>query len=422
MKRLAAVGIVYLISLCSCSVDLPDRDISADRKELVFPSKGGTEVICVSTAGPVWDAYSTSSWIEIVEKDVENGKLTVRTEPTEEISDLSGNIVLHSDMEEVLKIRVVQKGNGVIYDRSSLSIMNLHGKVRECSFYFDPTYIWEMNPTYLKNLRFDANGMVTHMEYFDHADLESIDYSADIVWDGERRLSRIEATAPSYGITFSIDFSYADHGKYIETDRLFSYIEGTCWCCSRMWMPRMIKDLSSIKIHNSFATEKNKEIVINVNGDIGTAVLKYGETEMQLYLYTFENGFTRTVDFQWGLEGIAVDGRYTYELDSDGYIKRLIWNSAVFGNLPVMEKRYGNDLCNLLSDYTEFLNFGYALSISRNENGDIISIMDAGAWGFYADYSYNYDQNGNWISVSVSDLGPYNETIPVEKERKIVYY
>ena len=377
-------------------------ELSVNETEIWFSREGGTDTVIVTSEGlDHLNAYSSSSWISLSDIDPETGNLVISVEKTEEIGDLAGEVVVYSELDTTYRIKVTQEGNGIIYDRSSLEIMNLHGKVKELSFYFDPTYVWEQNASYLYNLKFNEAGMLTYMEYFNlNMGGSKINCFCTLSYDDQNRLVNIDVKTDGVismedmtPFEYSISLEYGDHGKYVDVERIFGFLEeNTTWLWYRVWMPRMIKDIKRVTVYNNVTNPTDFYLDFEINETDGSAYLYTSEEPQLLNAYTF-NG---------------------------GYLTRLVQTSSVMGDTPIMDKTYSDVLCNPLMTYVEGLNFNYNMLIERNENSDIIGISESNH-GLQADYQYRYDGNGNWVEITSGNLSIV-ATYPFETSRTIVYY
>lgn len=438
MKKILDLCVIVvfatLAEACSKHETVPyvSPDLSVDETELWFSKDGGSEIVTVSSQGlEHLSAYSSSSWIGLSEIDPETGSLIVSVEKTEEIGDLTGEVVVYSELDTTCRILVTQEGNGIIYDRSTLEIMNLHGKVKECSFFFDPTYVWEQNSSYLYNLKFNENGMLTYMEYFNlNMGGSKITCYCTLTYDDLNRLTNIDVQTDGVvsmedmtPFEYSISLEYGDHGKYIETERIFGFLEeNTTWLWYRVWMPRMIKDITKVTVYNNVTTPTDFYLDFEINEADGSAYLHTSDEPQLLNAYTFIGQYTSTVDYMMNFLGIiSTDSRLTYTVEPEsGYLTGLVQTSSVMGDIPIMDKAYSDDLSNSLMSYVESLNFNYNMLIDRNENSDIIGI-DESTHGLQAAYQYEYDDNGNWVEITSANLS-VEATYPFETKRTIVYY
>lgn len=430
----ASSFLAVLLQACTEKEIAPESrpELSVNETEIWFSREGGTDTVIVTSEGlDHLNAYSSSSWISLSDIDPETGNLVISVEKTEEIGDLAGEVVVYSELDTTYRIKVTQEGNGIIYDRSSLEIMNLHGKVKELSFYFDPTYVWEQNASYLYNLKFNEAGMLTYMEYFNlNMGGSKINCFCTLSYDDQNRLVNIDVKTDGVismedmtPFEYSISLEYGDHGKYVDVERIFGFLEeNTTWLWYRVWMPRMIKDIKRVTVYNNVTNPTDFYLDFEINETDGSAYLYTSEEPQLLNAYTFNGQYTATVDYMMNFLGIiTTDSRLTYTVEPEsGYLTRLVQTSSVMGDTPIMDKTYSDVLCNPLMTYVEGLNFNYNMLIERNENSDIIGISESNH-GLQADYQYRYDGNGNWVEITSGNLSIV-ATYPFETSRTIVYY
>lgn len=426
-KYLLLLLALPLFAACNDSGDntdrLPDAEITVGTDKIDFPSKGGAQTITVAVENSdKWEAYSKVSWIELGQPDFEKGTLEITVAPTEEILDLSGEVVIYAGMNASRSITVSQKGHGVIHERSSLSRMGLKGDISELSHYTVPIYIWELNSDFMRNLRFDEHGMLTYFEHTHYfAPGVTGEFFINISYDQSQRITKIDATSDLIvdGTTtpfkFSFDFSYGNHGKYIETDRFFhEMVAQNAFGCYRLWAPRMIKDLTHVHVVNTSLTT-DWDLIIKVDGDTGSGIQEYesGGQIMggEVFKYTFENGYTKTFSYKSGFTGVLISFMQEYDVDPvSGYIRRITQSSPDIGGDGVtVEKTFFTDLANSMATYKEYMEIGYEMKIGYNENYDVVSIKEDYNV-YHAEFDYDYDSHGNWIQAYTNDI----HTAPVQ--------
>lgn len=419
---------VFILPSCSDST-IEDKRLGAAVTEVKFSKEGGSERIAILAVGiDSWKAYATESWIDVT-VDESGGSIIVSVAPTEEISDLFGKVFVYSDLEQMQEIDVTQEGRGIIYERSSLDIMGLHGPVKTVDFYFSPKSLWLMQTQYLSNLEFDEDGMLVHYEYV-YKTGTSVSFAADLSYDDQRRLSRIKvSTNASAGTDFprdmTIDLCYGNHGKYISTQHIFTVAEA--WNCplwQSQWMPRMIKDLSGIKLTSDFIAEyigvDNVTVDIEVEGDSGEAVYMMGDNTAVLETYTFSGPYTSCMIYDIDFVGIVIPSYITYEIEPEsGYISRFIQrNDEVYGVLS--EEVYSMDVQNSLVSYTDNYQNYSRLSIVYNESLDPITVTHD-SYGYFARFGYTYDDNGNWVELDIQEM-TQNPLMALQTTRTVTYY
>ncbi len=437
--KLFLAGILSL-ALLSCNkepvVEEKPGEWNVETTDLNFTRLGGTETIKVTTKNiDRWSAYSKESWISLGEPDLVNGTLEVTVLPTEEIGDLESSVVLYSGSEFLSTVRITQKGNGVIHERPTLQRMNLKGEIEELSYYVYPAYVWEANPGHLEALKFNSSGMLESFEFTHYfSPVSNMRVEMSIRYDAQRRIERIEGKTDAVIegtndlFEFSFDFEYGSHGKYIETLRLFEYMEThQAFGQYRLWMPTMIKDLAKVKAYNPAIPEVNFEVRIDVIGNDGIGYLEYekdgGPVSTAMNIYTFENNYPKTMTYPDALLGTVVDFVSHYDIDPvSGYLRSVKtycpqWAPGEAGKM--MEKTYLQNLANSLSSYLELINIGYRMNIEYNANYDIAAIQED--YNHYSTkVSYDYDANGNWTGIRLVDADPA-PSISIQESRTIKY-
>lgn len=397
----------------------PEKSIQVDKPELSFPRTGGSAVLNITTENvESWDAYSDISWIELGEPDIESGTLSVTVAATEKIEDMEGEIVIHTVMEEVIRIKVKQDGNGIIYDRSSSSRLGFHGDVKSVEFYCELPYVWEYKPSFMYDLEFDRNGMLTHFRYFEfEAPSYIVNFTADLEYDDDRRLAKMDVKSdvnvPAGGpYEFSLTFEYGDHGKYIETDQLFTWLsDRATYTTHRTWLPRMMKNLTKVSVHNTVTTPNDFCIAIDVTGETGTGTIVMTdetgtEKQMHLYDYVFDGKFTQKIIYPYFFISVELPFMHVYEVEQkSGYITRLYQTAAEDDiGLLIFDKYYDTDLKNSLYRYEDALDYMYSMNITYNENFDIEHIEEIN-FSATSSVEYDYDEHNNWTDMHL-DITP----------------
>lgn len=424
-----SLGLVCFV-LSSCSEGTTEeKRMSSAVEEISFPKEGGSERIAILAEGiDSLNAYATESWIDI-EVDNGNSSVVVSAAPTDEISGLSGKVFVYADIEQMLEIDVSQEGNGIIYERSSLDIMGLHGPVQAVDFYFSPKNLWLMQTQYLSNLEFDENGMLIHYEY-SYVMGSSIDFTADISYDDQNRPASIQvasnaAAGSEFPQDMTIDFIYGDHGKYISMQHIFTVAEA--WNCplwQSQWMPRMLRNLSGIRLTSDFIAgyigTDNVSVDIGVDGDSGEAVYTMGDESYVLETYSFTGDYTTGMVYDINFVGIVIPSYITYEIDPEsGYISRFIQrNDEVYGVLS--EEVYSLDVQNSLISYTDNYQNYSRLLIEYNESLDPISVVHEN-YGYVARFGYSYDDYGNWVELDVLEMTE-DPLQKLQTTRTVTYY
>ena len=432
MKRLIYLFMLFSgLSVVSCTAE-PEQKIVFDSavRQIDFPAEGGCEAVVVFIEGlESWDAYASESWIELT-PDREKGILTVSADETEEVGDISGKVIIYSSLEETIEIEVDQKGWGVIYDRPTKSLMNLRGNVKEVDFWFSPKNMWMMQPQYLYNLVFNEKGMLTHYETNYTTD-KRVDFYADLTYDGDNRLVRIDITSKGgasdyFPAALTVDFSYDDHGKYISTRNMFTIIDSwNCFIYPNVWMPKMIRDLSSVKLTSKFFEQfigrDHVTLDIEVNGDEGQAWYTMTEERQGLFeTYEFSGPYTSAMQYEIVFVGIYIPSWVTYEIRPEsGYITRVQHrNDEVFGILE--EERFDTNIRNTTSSYANNYQNYMRLTVEYNEYFDPVYSHNASQEAT-AKFGYVYDKAGNWTELEIEEMTK-EPGQPLKTSRKITYY
>lgn len=438
-KYLLLAALMFVLAGCSddgnVTEPMPEGPaaIKVDRTELAFSELGGSEVLNITAENTdMWSAFSKISWIEVGEPDLENGTLAITVLPTEEIYDLTGEVIIHTAAEETVKVAVTQKGNGVIHDRSTAKRMNLHGPVKEVSFYFFPIHQWEYLTSQMRNLKFDRDGQMTYFEYIHFSPPDNlIRYNATLEYDSQSRLVKIDVgsnasvdEAGTIPFEFSIGFEYGNHGKYVETDFLFSWLnERYCYVTHRTWLPKMMKNLTKITINNPITIPNDFGFVWDNTAEaVKLWMLSSGNyQEVDFAKYEFTGDYTHKAIYPYSFLGFDTEFAHIYEVDpATGYIlsiKQTDYEGKI--GLDLFNKFYTPNLQNTLSRYEDEFDYGYRMDITYNDNFDVTG-MDEKYHEWYSELGYEYDDHGNWISVLVSS---YPEPfMPVDSERTITYW
>lgn len=416
---------ILLTALVSCTKEPetgPEVSIDTAIKELEFSYEGGTQTVNVFTENAEWwDAYPSQSWIHL-EKDMENGILNVTTAPCSSISDLEGRIVIYSATDSISEIKVKQSGNGIIYDRSSKQLMNLKGRIKSLSSYCNPMFVWQLNPGYLYNLQFNENGMLTHYEFFrqDMMKAKTI-YTIDVEYDAQNRISTINGKTDdkkgNFPESFTMKFSYGNHGKYISTYNLFTASDSWfCYIEDRMWMPAMIKDLEKIELTSDFLETGDIFVEIKVDGDTGIAEDNLGGVNE----YTFTGDYTTKIESQIFFIVSYVPCHTTIEVDpeSGNRISMTSRNDEVFGRFT--ENKYNLDLANTCSYFYDGNGLYCEITAEYNDRCDLTSMYNASR-DSKGVFEYSYDEYGNWTKMEILELTG-DVFSDLETERTIEYY
>lgn len=419
-----ALSMAVIISAASCTQsEQPDTpSMTTAVEEVSFPADGGEyTVYLISENVEVWDAYTTASWVEPV-IDKENNGVILRCAITDEIQDRECRLIVYSDFEETIEIPIKQEGNGIVYERSSKAIMNLHGNVHEVSFYFNPMYVWERNPSYLSNLVFDENGMLTHFEYFyREMDGSMVNHQAECTYDDLNRIVRMDVDMGT--ASFALDFTYSDHDKYIPTDNLFAVCEAWgCYIWNRIWMPKMIKNLASVTLTSEYIEPTSYTTRIDVDGDTGQAVYyAEGVEETLLNSYIFNGEWPSSMEFQKYFVGIYIPAFIDYTLDpSTGNLSAIRhYNDEVYGTF--YQQYFNDDRMNTMRYCYDNLETYYDMELTYNDRLDLTYLNDI-HHGNILSLDYVYDTQGNWTEVTTNEVTGDDIPVAYESTRTITYY
>lgn len=447
-----------LLAVVSACTKEGTPSVNSDVTEIEFTTEGGSRTISVSTEGlESWDVYSSASWAEII-PDFTANTITVNVAPTEDIDDKTCDVVIFSDIRQAQMISIIQKGNGIIYDRPSSKQMGFRGKVRLADFYFDPIHMWEHQPGYLYNLEFDKNGMLTYYEFTYKADIV-VNFAVEVSYNNENRPVKLHAYSSDtsgevFPSEFVIDFTYGSHGKYVNLQNLFAPIEA--WNCPtfyRVWMPDALKNLTGIRLSSDFLrtyqiTEDGKginhvDIIIDTypedewegrwqakyrsylpksgTDDEGNSIQVPNPegTLYELNKYEFTGPFTTKMIYDIDFVGIIIPATVTFDLDQrNGLVyTEEIRNDEVFGQL--LYKTYHSDFNNSCFRYSDDMGTYYRMDIEYNEKYDVSRLYN-GSRDAYADFQYEYDEFGNWKAIECEANSLPLTMFP--STRKIKYY
>lgn len=437
MKRLTIfmTGLLLILTaVLSCTENNGTApDISTSTESIDFPKEGGEWTIAVDVTGSdTWKAYASCSWISL-SPDYEKNTLTIYVPATEDIQDKSEEVIVYSDFEKSVSIKITQKGFGLLHERNSRDLMKIKGKVKGMDFYFDPAHIWEVNPMYFYNLEFSETGMLTHYEYWDrYMDGSMMNYYADVAYDDQNRLESIRVRtdagdADNYPKEFTLSFEYGNHGKYISTRNLLSFADSWfCYVREQIWLPEMIRNLEKITLSSEFierATDGECKspvsLAISVDGNEGKATY-HREKDYEWITYGFTGDYTTSMKYSITFVGWTIDSFVNYEIDPvTGNILRMRhYNDEVFGTF--MEKCYNEDLYNTPATCEDNVWTYYRMAMEYNERYDLTTLT-ADNYGYRADFAYSYDAFGNWTGLQLGE-GSQAPIVPLPETRSITYY
>ncbi|MGN0195763.1 MAG: BACON domain-containing protein [Candidatus Cryptobacteroides sp.] len=459
MKKLNfLLGFAAMIAAVSCAEDVLSPEIHADTEAIAFDTEGGSQTVKVTVMDAAsWTATTTGSWINI-ESNVDAGTIEVTVEPTRDIEDKTGEIIVYTDAETPARIAVTQEGNGIIYDRTSLKLMGIKGKVRSMDFWFDPMHMWEQQAGFFRNLQFNTEGMLTHFE-FTFKQGVVVDFAVDAEYDDNNRITSAHFTTSDlysqyFPSEYTIQFTYGNHGKYVCLENVFYPIETwNCLVYNRAWLPFAMKDLAEVRLVSDylkgyqitedgkgidhvelvFCEEDNQEVAavypysvkyrmyLPETDDDGNKTPNPGGTLYDLNHYAFTGNYTTRMKYDTPFVGIMIPVDVTFDLDQrTGLIyTHEVRNDEVFVGRPLLYKRFYADFRNSCFRYEDDLGTYYRMDISYNDNGDISALYNASRLAS-AKFDYTYDKYGNWVEMSIDTNTELSTDIKTSREIK--YY
>jgi len=353
--------------------------LSVDAQRLVLPAREKTErTINVTARNVRWKARTATEWIALRDTVGEgDGRFTVLADYNTTGKEQTGTIVVSGEGVEDVEIVVERQGEAaVIWDRSSLSRMNLWGAVKGVSFfgmYVNNTLVS------LSDLKFDEAGMLTA---FRRENAQGATLSYTLGYDDRHRLTDL-ACGPN-----SLRIEYGSHGQYISTDNLFNNIGLLFNADYNIWLPRFIKDLEKITVTttNRAGETVTDRFVVRTTQSEGSILWNDDEVET----FTLENGFTATNRFDyWG----TIDGTFTVNPQNGNLLQHV---QSIDGQ-RILNILYNDDFIDTVAEV-----YGEPSSqMTYNDNLDIISVTDADN-GRTSRMSYTYDERNNWVKMDVS--------------------
>lgn len=448
MKNLYLFSFLLLpLSAISCQQE-PDPvpgSIQPVVTEMTFPRWGNTQTLEIEALNLTdWNAYSDMSWIELGEPNLKNGTIEVTVKTTEELNDLHGEIIIYSELEEVAKVAVTQKGNGTIYHRPTSLLLNIKGPVKTVDFYFNPIYVWERNSSHIQNLVFDELGRISSMTYTELTpDMPPVTntHDATFTFDDQNRplnmtvISRDLITA--YGpYEFSIDFTYDNSEKYIEVHQLFyDYFETAVqlYTDARIWMPRMLKGLRRIDLESNVLQAKSYRMDFEPRDDgsilCSDTIEKYDGTidRKELYTYYFEGNYTKSCQY-WKVAYADMEREVLHSVDfvidpESGNIlsETIIFTDHENNNMTdlLREKHYHSNFINSCYSFYDLNTFGYYMNIEYDEQWNATYINDIFR-SVTSEYEYEYDEWGNIVHLDLRIEQPNNRGEYLTQERPYI--
>ena len=384
MKKLFYFACASLLALGTVSCDdddeAPVRSLSATPVTLSFTATPDVpKTIEVQAQNVSWEATTEAGWLELENATgTGNGTITVKASDNTTTDPQNATIVIKAEGVDDVTVTVTQEAGSpaitepaIIWDRSSRSRMNLQGDVKTVSVFGN-----HLDDTFIYNLTFDDNGMLTSYDRM----YGSTTVHFTLTYDGENRLTKIATSE------FAIDLGYADHGKYVSTDNIFTNLSWSFNTDFKVWLPRFIKNLSSITAADS---DYSTSVAINVSGDQGSIVYD-GDEE--------------------GAMPIAFSGEFMSECKTEGYYAttETFTVNPENGNLLVhhiidpfgaMDRKYNDDRINSIS---ELSGGDIQQKAFYNENLDMTRVEDIDDASKNFDIAYEYDEHQNWIKATYS--------------------
>ncbi|MFQ8827027.1 MAG: BACON domain-containing protein [Alistipes sp.] len=360
--------------------EAPGKSLSATPDNLAFTATPDVpKTIEVQAQNVSWEATTEAGWLELENATgTGNGTITVKASDNTTTDPQNATIVIKAEGVDDVTVTVTQEAGSpaitepaIIWDRSSRSRMNLQGNVKTVSIFGN-----HLDDTFIYNLTFDDNGMLTSYDRM----YGSTTVHFTLTYDGENRLTKIATSE------FAIDLGYADHGKYVSTDNIFTNLSYSFNTDFKVWLPRFIKNLSSITAADAgYSTS----IAINVSGDQGSIVYD-GDEE--------------------GAMPIAFSGEFMSECKTEGYYAttETFTVNPENGNLLVhhiidpfgaMDRKYNDDRINSIA---ELSGGDIQQKAIYNENLDMTRVEDIDDASKNFDIAYEYDEHQNWIKATYS--------------------
>ena len=353
--------------------------LSVDTARLVFPAREKTERTVNVTARNVrWKVRTETEWIALQDNEGEgDGRFTVLVDYNTTGKEQTGTIVVSGEGVEDVEIAVERQGEAaVIWDRSSLSRMNLWGAVKGVSFfgmYVNNTLVS------LSDLKFDEAGMLTA---FRRENAQGATLSYTLGYDDRHRLTDLVCGDNSLRI------EYGTHGHYISTDNLFNNIGLLFNADYNIWLPRFIKDLETIVVttKNRAGEAVTDRFVVRTTQSEGSILWNDDELET----FTLENGFTATNRFDyWG----TIDGAFTVDPQSGN----LLQHTQSIDGQSILNILYNDDFIDTVAE----VHGEPSSQMTYNDNLDVVSVTDPDN-GRTSRMSYTYDERNNWVKMDIS--------------------
>ena len=398
MKKLFSYFLLGLLVVAATSCSDDDDPIvkvlKVDPQALQFESEGGSQLLKVTAQAVNWK-LEADDWIEHQVNPDNIDEITVSVGPWKKLEERIGTLKLVSLDPEVpsLEIQVKQAPMelaAVIWERTTLQRMNLHGDVKELS-YFDAL---ARDGASLYDLQFNEAGMLTQ---FTHKKNSTNTVTLSLSYDAENRLSEIKGVGTEDD--YSIQLSYGNHGKYLPIEELFNDLSMNSGKVINhtLWMPLLVKNLTKVSLVDNQRASNSIDCVATINGDKGTMSL--GDAA-DFYTYTFDGAFIKTSSFQVWFDNVVKS--YTIDPENGAYLKTEEVDSG--GSIVIT---YNNDLSNTLQEMTS--PYTGKDSFTYNENLDAVKHVKDGKE--VRSRSYTYDEQGNWKVATDAKSGAIEREI-----------
>lgn len=373
--------------------------LAVDPVTVEMDSDGGSRTISVVAEHVVWTIEAADvDWIE-AEADVQNGTIRLSVAENTAAAPRNGSFRVTGEGVEAVTVSVSQAGAVSFWQRSMAYRMGYRGPVKSVSRHIDQVNGPTTDLVVFDDLQFDEKGnLLSFVRGYG-------DMTVRLSYDAESRLTQVDAKSSNQEFSFVLE--YGDHGKYIPVFEFIEYdLDVVCSVDFRCWMPHLIKDLKAFKIRNTFVADNNLDYRFSVSGDRATLDVFYATGEEfwpEYFVMAFEGAYPQTLTsdgYEWS----------SYEIDAaSGKIRTF----RCYSYYDILLER-SLDRCNTVAhSLLGSLDRRYAY----NEAGDVVSrvVADDASNSFTA--SYEYDEVGNWTSLSMKKDGKDSR-----EERAIVYW
>lgn len=381
---------------CSDDKDTIQKKLRVSSSELVFSHKGDALILKVISENVEWK-YTSDDWVDCSVVAQSPNEILVKVDRWYKAEFRMGKIKIESLDPEIPSIKVLVTQFGVdlptlIWDRTTIQRMNLHGQIAKLS-YFD---VLSRDGAAIYDLEFSKSGMLTQ---FTHKKNNNKSVTINLIYDDVNRLTSIKGFGSEDDYEFNL--SYGDHARFIPTEEVFNDLSSNSGKVINhtVWMPLLMKNLSKITFTDKLNGSNSMECVAKIEGVKGT--MSFG-SKSDYYTYTFEGSYVKTISFEIWFNSVVK----TYFInDSNGVILKT--NEVDSSGSIAID--FNDDLLNsikgMVSTFTGQDSFEY------NNNCDVIKQTKDGT--IYATRDYEYDKEGNWIVA--------NDTKQGEIKREISY-